>query len=101
MAVKALRKCTACRAVLFQRLRWGSFFVFAVLLVVFCMFPQIRVWSCLLADNFGLFTEIAVRKFVLGLAAVWPEIIFIFSSVCVYIFVHRFVRRVMPRDHAP
>ena len=35
-------------------------FVFAVYLLVSYMCAQIRVWSCLVTDNFGLFTEIAV-----------------------------------------
>ena len=30
------------------------------------MHAQIRVWSCLVTDNFGLFTEIAVCKFLRG-----------------------------------
>ena len=30
------------------------------------MCAKIRVWSCLVTDNFGLFTEIAVCKFVRG-----------------------------------
>jgi len=84
MAVKGLRKCNACRVVLFQRLRWGNFFVFAVHLVVFYKCAQIRVWSCLLADNFGLFTEIAVCKFLFCLAAVWPDT-FLFCPLYVFI----------------
>ena len=30
------------------------------------MSGQIRVWSCLVTDNFGLFAEIAVCKFLRG-----------------------------------
>ena len=43
---------------------------------------QIRVWSCLVADNFDLFTEIAVCKFFRGLVVVWPEI-FLFCPLYV------------------
>ena len=41
-------------------------FVFAVYLLVPYMCAKIRVWSCLVTDNFGLFTEIAVCKFLHG-----------------------------------
>ena len=41
-------------------------FVFAVYLLVSYMCAKIRVWSCLVTDNFGLFTEIAVCKFLHG-----------------------------------
>ena len=46
---------------------------------------QIRVWSCLVTDNFGLFTEIAVCKFLHGLVVVWPET-FLFCPL--YVFIH-------------
>ena len=56
------------------------------------------------ADNFGLFTEIAVCKFLCGLEVVWPETIFILSIVCVYtlllflflFFSLLFVRHIVP-----
>ena len=48
-------------------------FVFAIYLLVLYMCAQITVWSCLVTDNFGLFTEIAVCKFLRGLEVVWPE----------------------------
>ena len=38
-----------------------------------------------MTDNFGLFTEIAVCKFLLGLAVVWPET-FLFCPL--YVFIH-------------
>ena len=57
--------------------------VFAVYLLVSYMCAKIRVWSYLVTGNFGLFTEIAACKFLLGLAA-WK--LFILSIVCVYIF---------------
>ena len=41
-------------------------FVFAVYLLVSYMCAKIRVWSCLVTDNFDLFTEIAVCKFLRG-----------------------------------
>ena len=46
-------------------------FVFAVstsVLVSYIIYmcAKIRVWSCLVTDNFGLFTEIAVCKFLRG-----------------------------------
>ena len=41
-------------------------FVFAVYLLVSNMCAQIRVWSCLVTDNIGLFTELAICKFLHG-----------------------------------
>ena len=38
-------------------------FVFAVYLLVSYMCAKIRVWSCLVTGNFGLFTEIPACKF--------------------------------------
>ena len=60
-------------------------FVFAVynLLVLF-MSAQIRVWTCLVTDNFGLFAEITVCKFSRGLAVVWPKT-FLFCPLYVFI----------------
>ena len=60
-------------------------FVFAVynLLVLF-MSAQIRVWSCLVTDNFGLFAEITVCKFPCGLAVLWPKT-FLFCPLDVFI----------------
>ena len=54
-----------------------------VYLLVLYMCVQIRVWSCLVTDNFGLSTEIAVCKFLHGLVVVWLEPFFILSIVCV------------------
>ena len=63
-------------------------FIFAVYLLVLeglmCIL-YIRVWLCLVTDNFGLFTEIAVCKLLPGLAAVWPET-FLFCPL--YVFIH-------------
>ena len=63
-----------------------TFFVFAVYLLVLYVCAQIRIWSCLVTDNdiviTGLFTEIAVCKFLHGLA----RNLFILSIVCVYTF---------------
>ena len=50
------------------------------------MCAQIRVWSCLVTNNFGLFTGIAVCKFLCGLVVVWPETFFILSIV--FVFIH-------------
>ena len=60
-------------------------FVFAVYLLVLYICAQIRLWSCLVTNNFGLFTEIAVSKFLRGLAVV-PDFYFILSIVCFYTF---------------
>ena len=46
---------------------------------------QVRVWSCLVIDNFSLFTEIAVCQFLRGFAVVWPET-FLFCPL--YVFIH-------------
>ena len=66
------------------------FFVFAVYLLVSYMCAKIRVWSGLVTGNFGLFTEIPVCKFLLGLRASSPKplffIFYILSIVCVYTF---------------
>ena len=63
--------------------------VFAVHLLVLNMCTQIRVWSCLVTNNFGLFTDTAVCKFLRGLAVVW-------SIMCLYSFRLLFVRRIVP-----
>ena len=39
----------------------------------------------IMTDNFGLFTEIAVCKFLLGLVVVWPET---FLCCPLYVFIH-------------
>ena len=67
---------------------------------------QIRVWSCLVTDNFGLFTEIAVSQFLRhDLAVVWPETFLFCLS---YVFVHftaafctAHCALDLARDHAP
>ena len=53
-------------------------FACAVHLLVLYVWAQIGVWSRLVPDNFGLFTEIAVRKFSRGLAAAWCGSLFSF-----------------------
>ena len=71
-------------------------FVFAVYLLVLYICAQIRIWSCLVTNNFGLFTEIAVSKFLRGLAVV-PDFYFILPIACVYtFFLHLSVRRIVP-----
>ena len=63
---------------------------------LYYMFVQIRTWSCLVTDNFGLVTEIAVCKFLRGFAVMWPEK-FLFCPLYVFIhFLHFFVRRIVP-----
>ena len=69
------------------------------------MCDKIRVWSCLVTDNFGLFTEIAVCKSLPGLAAVWPET-FLFCPLYVLIHFSASFCTVhcaldLARDHAP
>ena len=68
-------------------------FVFAVYLLESYMCAQVRVWSCLVTDNFGLFTEIAGCKFSLAChlaVAAWPVNLFILI-VCVYTFFYSFL----------
>ena len=48
-------------------------FVFAVYLLVSYMCAKIRDWSCLVTDNFGLFTEIAACKFLRGWRSYGPK----------------------------
>ena len=65
-------------------------FVFAVYLLVSYMCAEIRVWSCLVTGNFGLFTEIPVCKFLRGLRAYIPKpfIMYFFKSCPLYVFRH-------------
>ena len=60
-------------------------FVFAVYLLVYYMCAKIRVWSCLVTDNIGLFTEIAVCKFLRGRWSYGPQP-FLFCPL--YVFIH-------------
>ena len=59
-------------------------FAFAVYLLVSNMCAKIRVWLCFVTDNFGLFTEIAVCKFLRGwrLCGLKP---FLFGPLYVFI----------------
>ena len=59
-------------------------FVFAVYLFVSYMCTKIRVWSCLLTDKFGLFTEIAVCKFLRGWRSCGPKAFFLFCPLYVF-----------------
>ena len=59
-------------------------FVFAGYLLVSRMCAKIRVWSCLVTDNFGLFTEIAVCKFLRGWWSYGPKS-FLFCPSYVFI----------------
>ena len=69
------------------------------------MLRSIRVWSCLITDNFGFITEIAVSKFLRDLAVVWPET-FLFCPLYVFIHFSASFRTAqyaldLARDHAP
>ena len=67
---------------------------FCVYLLVLCIRAQIRIWSCLITDNFGLFTEIAVSKFLYGLAVVRQET-FLFCPLFIH-FSASFLRHIVP-----
>ena len=78
-------------------------FVLAVYLLVSYMCAKIRVWSCLVTGNFGLFTEIPVCKFLRGLRAYSPKpflkyFLYLVHCMCLYIyfFLQLFVRRIVP-----
>ena len=71
-------------------------FVFAVYLLVSYMCAQIRVWSCLVTDNCGLFTEIAVCKFLHGWRSYGLKPFYFVHCMCLYIFLQLFVRRIVP-----
>ena len=72
------------------------FFVFVVYLLVSYMCAKIRVWSCLVTDNFGLFTEIAVCKFLRGWRWYGLKPFYFVHCMCLYIFLQLFVRRIVP-----
>ena len=71
-------------------------FVFAVYLLVSYMCAEIRVWSCLVADNFGLSTEIAVCKFLRGWRSYGLKPFYFVHCMCLYIFLQLFVQRIVP-----
>ena len=78
-------------------------FVFAVYLLVLYMCAQIRVWSWLVTNSFGLFTH--VNTFLRCLAVVWPET-FLFCPL--HVFIHLSASLCMAHcaldlamDHAP
>ena len=73
-----------------------AFFAFAVYLLVSYMCAQIRVWSCLVTDDFGLFTEIAVCKFVRGWRLYGLKPFYFVHRMCLYIFLQLFVRHIVP-----
>ena len=70
--------------------------VFAVDLLVSYMRTQIRVWSCLVTDNYGLFTEIAVCKFLHGWQSYGLKPFYFVHCMCSYIFLQLFVRHIVP-----
>ena len=60
-------------------------FVFVVYLLVSYMCAKIRVWSCLVTDNFSLVSETAVCKFLHG----WRSYGLKSFSFCpLYVFIH-------------
>ena len=69
-------------------------------LYIFVFAAKIRVWSCLVTDNFGLFAEIPV-----WLAVVWPENLFIFPLFVFRHFSAAFCKTHcaldLARNHAP
>ena len=74
-------------------------FVFAVYLLVSYMCAKIRVRSCLVTDNFGLFAEIAVRKFLCGWRSYGSKpFLFcpLYDCMCLYIFLQLFVWHIVP-----
>ena len=82
--------------------------MFAVYLLVSYMCAKIRVWSCLVTGNFGLFTEIGVCTFLRGWWLYSLKPFFILSIVCVYYFIHfsaafctAHCALDLARDHAP
>ena len=71
-------------------------FVFAVYLLVSYMSAQITVLSCLVTDNFGLFTEIAVCKFLRDWRLYGLKPFYIVHCMCLDIFLQLFVRHIVP-----
>ena len=69
------------------------------------MCAQIRVWSCLVTDNFGLFTEIVVCKFLHGWLSYDLKPFYFVHCMCLYIFAAAFCMAHcaldLARDHAP
>ena len=80
-------------------------------LLVSYMCAKIRVWSCLVTGNFGLFIEIPVCKFLRGLQAYSPNPFFKFifkylvHCMCLFIFSSAFCTAHcvldLAKDHAP
>ena len=70
-------------------------FVFSVYLFISYMCAQIRVWSFLVTDNFGLFTEIAVCKFLCGWRSHGQKPFYFVHCMCLYIFLQLFVWRIV------
>ena len=70
--------------------------------IVSYMCAKIRVWSCLVTDNFGLFTEIAVCKFLRGMAR---NLFYFVYCMCFIHFSAAFCTAHcaldLARDHAP
>ena len=62
------------------------FCIFPVYLLVSYMCAQIRVWSCLVTDNFGLFTKIAVCKFLRGWRSYGLKPFYFVHCMYLYIF---------------
>ena len=69
------------------------------------MCAKIRVWSCLVTDNFGLFTEIAVCKLLRGWRSYGPKPVLFCPLYVLIHFSAAFCRAHwalnLARDHAP
>ena len=57
---------------------------------------RFRVWSCLVTDNFGLFAEIPVCKFLRGWRSYRLKPLCFVYCMCLYIFLQLFARRIVP-----
>ena len=75
-------------------------FVFAIYLLVSYMCAQIRVWSCLVTTNLGLFTGIAVCKFLCGWRSYGPKPFYCVHCMCLEIFLRLLYDALCPRSCA-
>ena len=72
------------------------FCICSIYLLVSYMRAKIRVWSCLVTDKFGLFTEIAVCKLLRGWRSYGLKPFYVVHCVCLDSFLQLFVRRIVP-----
>ena len=71
-------------------------FLYLQYIYVLHMCAQIRVWSCLVTDNFGLFTEIAVCKFLRGWWSYGPKPFHFVHCMCLDIFLQHSAGHIVP-----